>query len=113
MENNLFDLLSKMMNNNSAQNYSENPSNAYYPPEAYSNQKNNEQTASVMGFQNDNMMPLLMQMLAGKGGSGSNIFSSLMNGSGKDFSSLMSMMSNNKKEESSKETPLPDDDILL
>lgn len=136
MENNVYEMLSKMMasgqnqgqtgggnfnissaqsgyNNTSVQSnnayfQSQNPSFSYYPQEAYPNQEN-APSASAMGFSPDNALPLLLQLLSSKGGSGGLL--SLLGGGGNNLSSLLSSLGKKKEEDSS--SPLPDDDIIL
>lgn len=124
MENNVYEMLSKMMasgqnqdqtgggnfNNNFSTSsvQSQNPSFSYYPQEAYPNQKNSS-TVNAMGFSTDNALPLLLQLLSSKGGSGGLL--SLLGGGGNNLSSLLSSLGKKKEEDSS--SPLPDDDIIL
>lgn len=124
MENNVYEMLSKMMasgqnqdqtgggnfNNNFSTSsvQSQNPSFSYYPQEAYPNQEN-ASSASAMAFSPDNALPLLLQLLSSKGGSGGLL--SLLGGGGNNLSSLLSSLGKKKEEDSS--SPLPDDDIIL
>lgn len=123
MENNVYEMLSKMMANsqNQGQNgggnfnnnfstssvQSQNPSFSYYPQEAYPNQENSS-TINAMGFSTDNALPLLLQLLSSKNGKGNLL--SLLGGGNDNLSSLLSSLGKKKEEDSS---PLPDDDIIL
>lgn len=124
MENNVYEMLSKMMANsqNQGQNgggnfnnnfstssvQSQNPSFSYYPQEAYPNQENSS-TVNAMGFSTDNALPLLLQLLSSKSGKGNLL--SLLGGGNDNLSSLFSSLGKKKEEGSS--SPLPDDDIIL
>ena len=123
MENNVYEMLSKMMasgqnqdqtgggnfNNNFSTSsvQSQNPSFSYYPQEAYPNQENSS-TVNAMGFSTDNALPLLLQLLSSKSGKGNLL--SLLGGGNDNLSSLFSSLGKKKEEDSS---PLPDDDIIL
>lgn len=141
MENNIFNMLSLLsgqfgnnsnnsfsqaQNSTSGQNSAQNFSNRQttsFPEEAYSN---TEQTASTQSFNNPDassgMMPLLMQMMGGKGGMGNlaglgNMagmghlggLDSIMKNGNFDMSSLFSSQPKTTK----KEGVAPKDDIIL
>lgn len=108
-------------NQNFGQNLNDNPSFNNYPQEAF---MDSQQKVSSLGFNNtenqngtDNMLPLLMQMISGKGGNGNlSMLTSLLGGGNKELSSLFSSISpkdiDKEKDEKEKKT-FPKEDLIL
>lgn len=60
MENNLIEMLVKMMSNSNNASMQQNPAYSYYPSQAYQNQMQNNQNGQ------NNILPMLLSLLGNK-----------------------------------------------